>query len=44
MKTTLTLKEVDKQIRAAINCGNRCKITQLHKIRRQIIKQQQQQQ
>ena len=37
MKTTLTLKEVDKQVRAAINCGNRCKITQLHKIRNEIL-------
>jgi hypothetical protein len=41
MKITLTKEQIEKQIRLAIEDGNRCKITELHKLLRQLKKQQQ---
>jgi len=41
MKPKLTEEQIEEQILLAIEDGNRCKITELHKLLRQLKKQQQ---
>ena len=40
MKKELTEEQIMKQVEIAVNCGNRCEITELFKLLKQLKKQQ----